>query len=1219
MDFKSRLAMFETKSKENAKKKEFEATKKQRTFTIVNGGAYAKRNVETKEKEDNSNTNNNKEECKKDEIKKESNIIAQCVINNNVHNDTEQFHMLRRNTERHVKHNMLRNNEGSVKSDISGDEKKEKEVKEEIHDKKEEKNKNEQVNKEKEKISKLDKKEEVVPKQKEVVKDNGNANTGGQMLMGNKSMQDNIKNLLMKFQEKKEAQKVNDHIPKEKVNETKPEKVNESKIEKVKETKPEKVNGIKPVELVHTIEEKYKSINKPNENNNLEKVNESRPKEETKEMTIQQKLQNIFKAPKKMEKPEEHPEQVKQIEQPKQVKPIEQPKQLEQIEQPKQVKPIEQQDNNNYIIENNIKENFNIQPDNTNLIIEERANINFIAQENQIIEQPIHDDNNNEQQINIDVNDAPEQIEIEETKVNDDVTEEIKVENEIYQTEPIEETNLIEEPQMEVISSTIINDNNIQDSDLNNENNHQIDNDNTKTNNIPQPDRHKSISISIHQLDQLKQNAEEQEIWYEKIVTTNPDVLFSSLSSENIEQWKKVLINQTPFESDTISLISNASESKDILNQKIILNDMNRTRKRERVILPSFADQLTVYITYYVKNNGLEYKQGINEIVGAMLLLHYKFSLTFTETFNLIQGFMNKFITNYYRGNEMVALKASMSLVKLLLQYHCPLLYYFFESLEIQPEMYTMNWFMTTYAGKLHLHILYRFWNYLIAENDNLMIHYCVIAFLLMHKDLLMSSDLSLAVVILSQLTLYYEDEVDQLFNIALNIRSKTPYSFKVLANKLELFKENSKNIGELYQRIKPNEFVSLPIYPKEIFHVAYNGLDNITCPNEECNPNYNSTYTPKKKLPCDYCDLHIKKDIKFIFVDLRIFPSKDKKSDSQTIGFLPNMIMIEQEELQLENIHEILLERFNKEKGKYHFVFITSNTDYFKDYEDNFYEFNESVDYMEQNILYPTTKVRNKKLSIHHKTLKLMTSEEKSKLKEYDILRKTIEIFTKQNIQYISFCFGGFSSIHKDSIMYDITLLNHDPHCKLCIKLKKDKHWKSRTKIEKMFQKQHDKEQMSESTVIKAKGQHKKVFMENTTEELIAENKECPTINYNQITQFICYSEHSLFFGFIKDKLESHERKEVMFMIKSKELLIYLFPEIEGEELTKINSIDIEIILSILPLKKMKNAVILKYTLKNENNRTKEEHLLYIDFLAEIESKKFIYAVNQRKRQLIS
>lgn len=1202
MDFKSRLAMFETKSKENAKKKEFETTKKQRTFTIVNAGPFAKRNVETKEKEDNSKGGNNKEECKREEPKKESNIITQSVINKDVHNDIEQFHMLRRNTERHIKHNMLRNNEGSVKSDINGDNKKEKEVKEKINDKKEEKNKNEQLNKEKEKDSRHDKKEEVVPKQKEGVKDNGNVNTGGPMLMGNKSVQDNIKNLLMKFQEKKEAHKVNDHIPKEKVNETKHEKINETKPENISKSKPEKVNESKPVEPVHKIEEKYKPISKLNENNNLERVNESKPKEETKEMTIQQKLQSIFKAPKKIEKPEE------------------QPKQLEQIEQPKQVEPIEQQDNNNYIIENSIKENFNIEPDNTNLRIEERANINFIVQDNQIIEQPIHNDNNNNvQQVNTDLDDAPQQIEIEETKVNDDVTEEIKVENEINQPEPIEETNLIEEPQTEPISSTIINDNNNQEPNLNNENNQQNEGNNTNTINIPQPDRHISISTSIHQLDQLKQNAEEQEIWYEKIVNTNPDVLFSSLTSENIEQWKKVLINQTPFESDTISSISNASESKDILNQKIILNDMNRTRKRERVILPSFAEQLTVYIIYYVKNNGLEYKQGINEIVGAMLLLHYKFSLTFTETFNLIQGFMNKFITNYYRGNDMVALKASMSLVKLLLQYHCPLLYYFFESLEIQPEMYTMNWFMTTYAGKLHLHVLYRFWNYLIAENDNLMIHYCVIAFLLMHKDLLMSSDLSLAVVILSQLTLYYEDEIDKLFQMALDIRSKTPYSFKVLANKLELFKENSKNIGELYQTIKPNEFVSLPIYPKEIFHVAYNGLDNITCPNEECNPNNNSTYALKKKLPCDYCDLHIKKDIKFIFVDLRIFPSKDKKSDSQTIGFLPNMIMIEQEELQLSNIHEILLERFNKEKGKYHFVFITSNTDYFKDYEDNFYEFNESVDYMEQNILYPTTKIRNKKLSIHHKTLKLMTSEEKSKLKEYDILRKTIEIFTKKNIQYISFCFGGFSSIHKDSIMYDITLLNHDPHCKLCIKLKKNKLWKSRTKIEKMFQKQHDKEQMTESMIIKAKGQHKKVFMENTTEELIAENKECPTINYNQITQFICYSEHSLFFGFIKDKLESHERKEVMFMIKSKQLLIYLFPEIEGEELTKINSIDIEIILSILPLKKMKNLVILKYTLRNGNDGTKEEHLLYIDFLAEIESKKFIYAVNQRKRQLIS
>ena len=141
---------------------------------------------------------------------------------------------------------------------------------------------------------------------------------------------------------------------------------------------------------------------------------------------------------------------------------------------------------------------------------------------------------------------------------------------------------------------------------------------------------------------------------------------------------------------------------------------------------------------------------------------------------------------------------------------------------------------------------------------------------------------------------------------------------------------------------------------------------------------------------------------------------------------------------------------------------------------------------------------------------------------------------------------------------------------------------------------------------------------MENTTEELISENKECLTINYNQITQFICYSEHSIFFGFIKDKLDSQERKEVMFMIKSKELLMYLFPEVEGEDLRKIHSVDIQIILSILPLKKMKNVVIMKYTQLDKSCGTKEESVLYIDFLSETESKKFIYAVNQRKRQLL-
>ena len=1163
MDFKSRLAMFEAKSKENAKRKD-EGMKKQRTFTIAN----AKKNHDTQDKKDNVDKGLHETVISREEAKKDSNVTQSksgndapvANINSNRSNAEQSVNVLAKNTEPKISIN----NDPNSKSNNHLTQK-ESEAKGTMP--KEESNSG---------CSIKEKKEDIIVKQQESWKDNANRNTNintvGQMHLSNKSVQDNIKELLTRFKEKKEEHKGNDTITKETVNETKP------------------VQPAQPIELVdNKTQEKSDGTSKSNDNSNdVEKVNEGKPKEELKEMTIQKELENVFKAVNKVET-------------------VEEPKQADQIET--------QDNNNNIIIENETKDNLNIEPENNNVIIEDTTNVNVIAPENQIIEKEPIPVNNDEEQVKEDLIAEPEQL--EETNVN--ATEEVELVNETKQLSPIEETTVTEEPQ--AIASTTVNDNTIPNPSPTSENNIHLDNDKThNTNVIPQPENHTSISSSIHQLDQLKQSAEEQESWYENIINSNPDLLFASLSSEKIERWKQVLINQTPFESDTISLISNASETKDILNQKIILNDMNRTRKRERVLLPSFADQLTVYITYYVKTNGIEYKQGINEIVGAMLLLHYKYSLTFTETFNLIQGFMNKFITNYYRGSEMVALKSSMSLVKMLLKYHCPLLFYFFESLEIQPEMYTMSWFMTTYAGKLHLHILYRFWNYLINENDNMMIHYCVIAFLLMNKDLLMSSDLSLAVVILSQLTLYYEHEVDELFNLALSIRSRTPYSFKILANRLELFKENSKHIGELYQAIKPNEFVSLPIYPKEIFYIAYGGLDNVTCPNEDCNVGYNKN-CPKKKLPCDYCDLHLTKDIKFIFVDLRIFSGKDKKSDSQTIGFLPNMIMIEQEELQLSNIHEILLERFNKEKGKYHFVFITSNTDYFKDYEDNFYEFNESVDYMEQNILYPTTKIRNKKLSIHHKTLKLMTQEEKSKLKEYDILRKTIEIFTKENIQYISFCYGGFASIHKESIMYDITLLNHDPKCQLCTKLKKSKLWKSTTKIEKMFQKQHDKEQMSESTIIRAKAQQKKVFMENTTEELISESKDCPTINYNQITQFICYSEHSIFFGFIKDKLESHERKEVMFMIKSKVLLMYLFPEVEGEDLNKINSVDIQIILSILPLKKMKNVVVMKYTHtvpKDEGSKSQKEVILYIDFLSEIESKKFIYAVNQRKRQLL-
>ena len=713
---------------------------------------------------------------------------------------------------------------------------------------------------------------------------------------------------------------------------------------------------------------------------------------------------------------------------------------------------------------------------------------------------------------------------------------------------------------------------------------------------------------------------------YNDMLNNNPNRIFRTITKETIDKWKTILIIKTTYEDQTISSITSPSEIKNVFNQDTIQKDINRTRLRERKLLPSFASQLPVYLTYYLKLNGIDYKQGLNEIIGAMLLIHYKHKLSFTETFNLMQGFISKFLTNYYRGYEMTSLKSSMSLIHLLLRYHNPKLSNLFESLKIEPTMYTLNWFMTTCAGKLHLHVLYKLWDCLITSNDNLMIHYYIIAFLLHNQDLLMTADHSFVVVILSQLSLYTEEEVDKIFSLALTIRNNTPYSFKVLANKLEIFKENSPNIKYLYNLIKPNEFVSLPIFPKELFYLAYN--QQMKCPNEDCDNvntiNNNNNVVSKKGPLCDYCDLHIKKDIKFIFVDLRIICEKDKRKIYEfTSGFLPNMIMIEQSELSSSNIDKILAERFNKEKGKYHFVFVTSHTDYFKDYEDNFYNMNDPLNYMDNNVILPYYKVsHSKKLSIHKKIYNLMTKEEKSKLKEYNILKTTLETFTKHNIQYISFCYGGFASIHEESILYDITLLNHDSQCKLCNELRKSDNLKCLTKIEKMLYSKRKEIEKEEVNNVNYSGQEMKVFMNNTTEELVSVNKENNNINIGDITQFVCYSDFAMFFGMLKSENESDDiKQEIMVMVKITNILLYKFSQLSNEELNIIENIPIDTLNSILPIKRCKNIVVIKYNIHNNNQHHNNNYItitktLTIDFLSETNSKKFIYAVNQRKAQ---
>jgi hypothetical protein len=118
-------------------------------------------------------------------------------------------------------------------------------------------------------------------------------------------------------------------------------------------------------------------------------------------------------------------------------------------------------------------------------------------------------------------------------------------------------------------------------------------------------------------------------------------------------------------------------------------------------------------------------------------------------------------------------------------------------------------------------------------EDDELFIHFFIVAFLEYHKDNILSVDYSQIPSVLSQLCIKNITEVELIFQRAKKIKEQTPYSLKLLAMKLEIFKANSTRVKELFLLYEPESLICLPILPSEVFFIAYNNI--IKCPDYEC------------------------------------------------------------------------------------------------------------------------------------------------------------------------------------------------------------------------------------------------------------------------------------------------------------------------------------------------------------------------------------------------
>jgi hypothetical protein len=187
----------------------------------------------------------------------------------------------------------------------------------------------------------------------------------------------------------------------------------------------------------------------------------------------------------------------------------------------------------------------------------------------------------------------------------------------------------------------------------------------------------------------------------------------------------------------------------------------------------------------------------------------------------MAQGFIDKFFSNVYHDKTPMSIKASTALIELLLKYHVPEIYLKLHNIDILPELYCINWFMNLSSGKAEIGPIYRLWNHLIQENDEFMSHYFIIAFLIMKKKEILETHFSMLVVTLTQFKITTNAEVDLLYANAKQVKMATPYSYKIFANKLNIFNGNVKDIEQLYNEFKPQNYIAMPMYANELLYLS--------------------------------------------------------------------------------------------------------------------------------------------------------------------------------------------------------------------------------------------------------------------------------------------------------------------------------------------------------------------------------------------------------------
>lgn len=194
--------------------------------------------------------------------------------------------------------------------------------------------------------------------------------------------------------------------------------------------------------------------------------------------------------------------------------------------------------------------------------------------------------------------------------------------------------------------------------------------------------------------------------------------------------------------------------------------------------------------------------------------------------------FIERFQTNIFIDNDFLALQSSLSLLKLLLQYHAPEIGCYLEQVGVTPELYAIPWFVAYMATKFPaLEVLLEFWENIVARNEPCFIFFFLVSFLISNSRKIKAADVAKLPETMTSLKINTSKDLEAIFTQAEQLKLRTPHSFTNLPEINAIFTKNHPGLPQACQRLE--SLPCLPLVSTEVLFYAFHG--EIDCANPSC------------------------------------------------------------------------------------------------------------------------------------------------------------------------------------------------------------------------------------------------------------------------------------------------------------------------------------------------------------------------------------------------